>query len=133
MNTDEVRLPFDDLLLPWAMKHDPEAARIILAVQAKAAAYDKAHQTSRKTHETASPCDDNSSHRVSDQLEYVTKPPDSVCDVESKEVRHRVGRPRQHANHATRQQAYRARKAQEMAVRRGHDAYRADKEGSGLA
>jgi len=36
MNADEVRLPFDDLLLPWTMKHDPEVARIILTVQAKA-------------------------------------------------------------------------------------------------
>jgi hypothetical protein len=33
----KVKLPNDDLLLPWALKHDPECARIILAVQAKAA------------------------------------------------------------------------------------------------
>jgi hypothetical protein len=35
-----VRLPFDDLLLPWALEHDPEAAEIILAVQAKAATWE---------------------------------------------------------------------------------------------
>ena len=34
----EVRLPFDDILLPWALEHDPETARIIQAVQAKAEA-----------------------------------------------------------------------------------------------
>jgi hypothetical protein len=32
----ELRLPFDDVLLPWALEHDLEAAEIILAVQAKA-------------------------------------------------------------------------------------------------
>jgi 5-methylcytosine-specific restriction endonuclease McrA len=34
---NEVRLPWDDVLLPWALEHDPEAAQIILAVQAKGA------------------------------------------------------------------------------------------------
>jgi hypothetical protein len=33
----KVKPPHDELLLPWALKHDPECARIILAVQAKAA------------------------------------------------------------------------------------------------
>jgi 5-methylcytosine-specific restriction endonuclease McrA len=33
----EVGLPYNDLLLPWALEHDMEAAEIILAVQAKAA------------------------------------------------------------------------------------------------
>src|SRR5580700_11040874 len=34
----DVRLAFDVVLLPWALEHDPEAARIIQAVIAKAAA-----------------------------------------------------------------------------------------------
>jgi hypothetical protein len=36
----EVRLTFEDVLLPWALEHDPEAAAIILAVQAKAATWE---------------------------------------------------------------------------------------------
>jgi hypothetical protein len=36
----EVRLSFDDVLLPWALEHDLEAAEIILAVQAKAATWE---------------------------------------------------------------------------------------------
>jgi hypothetical protein len=37
MNHPDVHLPYDDVLLPWALEHDPEVARIIMAVEAKAA------------------------------------------------------------------------------------------------
>lgn len=37
MEHQEVSLPWTDTLLPWALENDPETARIIQAVQAKAA------------------------------------------------------------------------------------------------
>jgi hypothetical protein len=33
MDYPDVHLPYDDLLLPWALENDLETARIILAVQ----------------------------------------------------------------------------------------------------
>jgi len=33
----DVHLPYDDVLLPWALEHDPEVARIIMAIQEKGA------------------------------------------------------------------------------------------------
>ena|ERR1700676_1428557 len=97
MEHQEVRLPFDDVLLPWALKHDPEAARIIQAVQAKAL----------PAHGSGLNFNDQDVERIRVSAENVTKIKPSQNQQVMKKGR---GRLRKYVNDAERQKAYRERK-----------------------
>jgi hypothetical protein len=93
----EVKLPFDDVLLPWTLKHDREAARIIQAVQAKAL----------PDHGCGLNFNDQEVERIRVSTENVTKFKPSQNQQVMKKGR---GRRRKYENDAKRQKAYRERK-----------------------
>lgn len=116
MNTDEVRLSFDDLLLPWAQVHDKECAQIIEHVIAKAAAYDRAHSNSVTSPrippalEGSDPQSMNDSSR--DTVTQSTHPVRPMQPVTAHQVTDGRSARRKYASPAERQAAYRARKVQ---------------------
>jgi len=93
----EVKLPYDDVLLPWALKHDLEVARIILAVRAKAV----------PANAIGLNFDDHGPERSGVSSETVTKIESSPNQQLMRKGR---GRRRRYATDADRQRAYRQRK-----------------------
>ena len=95
----DVRLPYDDVLLDWARKNDPDAARIIEAVQAKGRGMPQIPSQLLGKHASL---DDSGPDDVVE--------PSEPCDDTSGHLDGRSRR-KKYANRAEQQAAYRARKA----------------------
>jgi hypothetical protein len=102
LDTD-VKLPWDDVLLPWATKNDPEAARIIERVQAKGRGMPQI------------PSQRLGNHVLLDDLDPddVVEPSELCDDTLPLDGRSRRKR---YANRAEQQAAYRARKATALLI-----------------
>jgi hypothetical protein len=99
----EVKLPYDDVLLPWALKHDPEVARIILAVQAKALRNSNSDAYQATVPVKSVPAD---SKELSQSVTKIEVQQNQQVTGPAKTAR---GRRRKHANAAEKQKAYRSR------------------------
>jgi len=116
----EVRLPYDDLLLPWARIHDKECARIIERVIAKGKSRSTAlldSVTSPRILPALEGSDPQSMDDLSrDTVTQSVRPVRLVQPVTAHQVTDGRSVRRKYASPAERQAAYRARKAQETAV-----------------
>jgi hypothetical protein len=96
---ETVKLPYDDVLLPWAKIHDTDAARIILAVQAK----------SQGTPQIASQRTGNAPNSSELPVPDEIVPSEPVTILLAPQDGRRLRR--KYSNRAEQQKAYRERKA----------------------